>query len=83
MSRPFPAGDYHALVSPADRRPNCDVYSWTVRHRLPIIPIPLRAPTPPSHADLSRAFAMAYERGRYGRMVRYDEPPPAPSFSQR
>lgn len=82
LSRPFPSGDYHALLSRADRRPKCEVYSWGVRDRLPTIPIPLRTPTPDVNADLGRAFATAYERGRYGRMIPYAVPPPPPSFSQ-
>lgn len=81
LAVPFPRGDYHALVSRADRRPVSEVYSWSVRDPLPTIPIPLPPPTPDAAADLGRAFAMAYERGRYGRLVRYQEPPPAPAFS--
>jgi hypothetical protein len=81
LAKPLPQSHYHAFVSRADRRPDCDVYSWTVRDKLPTVPIPLRAPTPDASADVARAFEMAYQRGRYGRMVRYSEPPPPPAFS--
>jgi hypothetical protein len=81
LAKPIPAGHYHAFVSRADTRPDCQVYSWTVRNKLPTIPIPLRAPTPDASADLARAFELAYQRGRYGRLVRYAEPPPPPAFS--
>jgi hypothetical protein len=81
LGKPLPQSHYHAFVSRADRRPDCDVYSWTVRQKLPNIPIPLRAPTPDASADLARAFELAYQRGRYGRMIRYAEPPPPPAFS--
>lgn len=77
----FPAGHYHAIISRADDRPHCQVYSWTVRDRLQTIPIPLRTETPDASADLARAFELAYQRGRYGRMVRYDELPPPPAFA--
>src|SRR5260221_915767 len=36
--RPLPAGDYFALVSRADNRPNCEVFSWPVRDPQPRIP---------------------------------------------
>jgi hypothetical protein len=81
LAKPLPQSHYHAFVSRADRRPDCDVYSWNVRDKLPTIPIPLRAPTADASADLARAFELAYQRGRYGRMIRYAEPPPAPTFS--
>jgi hypothetical protein len=81
LAKPLPVGHYYALVSRADRRPDCDVYAWTVRDPLPAIPIPLRAPHPDAAADLAKAFATAYERGRYARMVRYAGPPAAPALS--
>jgi hypothetical protein len=81
LAKPLPPAHYYAFVSRADRRPDCQVYRWNVRHKLPSIPIPLRAPTPDASADLARAFEMAYQRGRYGRMIRYGEPPPPPAFS--
>src|SRR5579884_3624733 len=74
--RALPPGDYYALVSPGDRRPNCDVYSWTVRQRLPAIPIPLLPPDPDVWLDLAAVFATTYERGRYARSLVYASPPP-------
>jgi hypothetical protein len=81
LAKPLPPAHYYAFVSRADRRPDCQVYRWNVRDKLPTIPIPLRAPTADASADLARAFELAYQRGRYGRMVRYNEPPPPPAFS--
>jgi hypothetical protein len=71
MSRPLPAGDYYALVSRAERRPDCDVYAWTVRDRLPMIPIPLARPDPDVRVDLAAVFTTAYNRGRYARLIDY------------
>lgn len=82
LAGPFPRGDYHALVSRADRRPTCEIMSWSVRSPLPIVPIPLRAPDADASADLAKAFAVAYERGRYARHIRYSDPPPPPAFSK-
>ena len=38
---PHPAGDYFAFVSRVERRPQAEVYSWTLERPLPPIPIPL------------------------------------------
>lgn len=81
LNKPLPPAHYYAFVSRSDRRPDCDVYHWSVRDSLPKIPIPLRPGTPNASADLAEAFAMAYKRGRYRRMVRYDQPPPPPNFN--
>ncbi|MDB5294467.1 MAG: hypothetical protein JWO31_450 [Phycisphaerales bacterium] len=81
LARPFPAGHYHAVVSRADRRPACDIYSWSVRDPLPTIPIPLREPASDASANLAAAFAVAWQRGRYDRFIRYAGPPPDPAFS--
>jgi hypothetical protein len=74
MSLPLPAGDCYAFVSRAQRRPDSEVYAWTVRDALPSIPIPLLAPTPEVMLDLAGVFATAYERGRYARLIDYSAP---------
>lgn len=71
MDRPLPQGDYYAIVGRADRRPDCDVYAWSVRQSLPTIAIPLLAPDPDFPLDLAAVFATAYERGRYARSIDY------------
>ncbi len=72
----YPAGDYFALVADATRRPDCEVYPWTTRQPLPAIDIPLRPPDPPIRIRLGEVFAVAYDRGRYGRVIDYSKPPP-------
>jgi hypothetical protein len=69
-----PRGAYHALVSRADRRPMSDVFSWSIRDCLPIIPIPLKAPDPDLPLDLAAIFATVYQRGRYERSIDYAAP---------
>jgi hypothetical protein len=78
LAKPLPAGDYYALVAHSERRPNCDVYAWTVRQPLPKLPIPLRSPDPDLLIDLGEVFLQTYERGRYQRRLRYGDPPAAP-----
>jgi hypothetical protein len=74
MERPLPPGDFFALVARAERRPDCDVFAWTIRNPLPTIPIPLLAPDPEIEVDLAPPFATVYERGRYARLIKYDAP---------
>jgi hypothetical protein len=74
MRRPLPAGDAYALVARAERRPDADVYAWTVRDSLPKISIPLEAPDPDIPLDLASAYEQAYERGLYSRILRHGEP---------
>jgi hypothetical protein len=75
LSGALPPGDYYAMVARSDRRPDVEVYAWTVRQALPTIPIPLEAPDPDVGSDLGEVFAMAYERGRYARSLDYGKPP--------
>jgi hypothetical protein len=68
--------DYVAIVARAERRPQADVYTWPLRHPLPVLPIPLRAPDPDVTLDLGEAFRMTYDRGGYPRVMRYGRPLP-------
>jgi hypothetical protein len=75
MGKALPPGDYYAFVSRAPRRPNCEVYAWTVRNPLPMIPIPLSKPDPDVIADLRGVFTTAYDKGRYARLIDYQSTP--------
>ena len=74
---PLPPGDYYALVSRGDHRPDCQVYAWSLRQPLPHLPIPLRAPDPDLTIDLQAVFTTAYDKGRYARSLDYGAPPGA------
>ena len=74
MAVPLPAGDYYAFVIRAVRFPRSDVYDWSIRQPLPVLPIPLKAPDPDVSLDLAGLFARAYEGGRYGRLNAYRSP---------
>jgi hypothetical protein len=77
VQEPLPPADYYYLVSHGDRRPDCDVYRWTLREPLPTLPIPLRAPDPDIFVDLGAVFATAYTRARFFRRINYLGPIPA------
>jgi hypothetical protein len=81
--RPLPDGDCFYLVSRADHRSECQVYAWKLPHVLPSLPVPLRQPHADLIVDLAQVFTTAYERGRFGRRLRYDRPCPAQLSDQQ
>ncbi|MDB5350606.1 MAG: hypothetical protein JWN86_1853 [Planctomycetota bacterium] len=79
MDAPLPPGDYYALVSRAEQRPASDVFAWSVRRALPVIPIPLSRPDPDLLLNLAAIFATTFRRGRYERSINLrPAPEPAP-----
>ena len=78
VREPMPAGDFVAIVSRGDRRPQCEVYAWSIRRALPRLPIPLRAGEPDVLLDLAAAYETTFTGGRYDRALRYDRPLPGP-----
>jgi hypothetical protein len=81
FAKPVPHNHYHVFLSAADERPRTRVFSWSVRERLPIIPIPLKAPDQDLRLDVNGPFGVAYHNGRYRKVVDYGIPPPPPSFA--
>lgn len=75
MRELLPHGDYFAMVSRADNRPVAEVYAWTVRDRLPKLPVPLRSPDPDHRVDLQSVFAATYRAAAYDRKLDYAKPP--------
>ena len=73
-----PEGDYFAFVCRRERRPRADVYSWTLRDRLPAIPVPLAAGDADVELDLHAAFAMTYDRAVYEDSLDYGVEPVPP-----
>lgn len=76
MKKPLNSGHYFAVVARGPNLPVAEVYSWTLRDRLPAIPIPLRAPDPDVKIDLQELVDRIYDLGRYGRTLRHDLPLP-------
>ena len=68
-----PLGHFVAMVSRVEGRPKADVYTWSLRDPLPSIPIPLAAPDPDILLELAPPFEMAYERGFYARILKYQQ----------
>jgi hypothetical protein len=78
LARPLPRGDYYAFVFRANRRPDVDVYAWSLHDPLPIVEVPLAPPDADLRLELSTVVNTAYDRGRYQGKLRYSEPPPQP-----
>jgi len=76
MGKNLHAGHYHAIVARTANRPDAQVYAWTIRHALPPIPIPLRAPDADVRLDLDQPFDLTYRLGRFDRIVRHGSPLP-------
>jgi hypothetical protein len=74
MARPLPPADYFAFVSRASRRPNSEVYAWSIRRVMPILPIPLLEPDPEVLLDLDRVFTQTYDDAGYMDLVDYSAP---------
>jgi hypothetical protein len=71
---PLPEGDYFCYVSRPEQRPRVGVYSWSMRDRLPAIPIPLRSTDDDVALDLQEAFNRLYDRAVYRSVINYYKP---------
>jgi hypothetical protein len=76
----LPPCDYCVLVSRSQERPKVGLWPIGLRERLPVIPIPLRAPDPDARLDLQLALDRVYDAARYGKRIyrRSPEPPLSP-----
>jgi hypothetical protein len=83
LAEPYPPGDYCALIARAEARPITNVYSWSIRQRLPAVPIPLLPPDPAVWVDLAAVFTLTYDRGRYARSIDWTIPPTAVGAGDR
>ena len=73
----LPPGDYYVLVSGAEERPEAGIWPIQLRERLPIIPIPLRAPHPHAALDLQAVIHRFYDADGYEDYI-YRSPPEPP-----
>ena len=76
-----PECEYSALVSRAQRRPVVDFWPIRLRERLPVIPVPLRAPDGDARVDLQEALDLVYDDAGYVHFI-YDGRPDPPLTSE-
>lgn len=74
LLRDYPPGDFFALVSRVEKRPDCEVYAWPLSAPLPTIPIPLKKPDLDVMVDLAAVFALTFSKGKYTRSIDYQHP---------
>lgn len=68
---PLERADFYAFISRHGRLPKVDVYLWTLRDKLPRVPIPLADGDPDAYLDLQAAFTTTYDRTRYDYALDY------------
>ena len=65
---------YRIITRRAQWPGQLEVYPISLRQRLPAFPIPLRPDDPDLPLDLQPLLDRAYDNGRFGRTLAYDEP---------
>lgn len=75
MLAPLPRGNYYAFVTRSVSPSNCDIYSWSIRDPLPVVPVPIDDEGREIGLNVAAAFSDTYEHGRYDRVLQYDTPP--------
>lgn len=76
-----PRCDYCVLVSRCEQRPRVGIWPLRLSERLPLIPIPLRAPDPDAQLDLQELLHDIYDKARYQTYI-YDGAPDPPLTPQ-
>lgn len=84
-TRPFshpsipPAHYYVTLVR---AKSPTQIWGFNIQDRLPVVPVPLKAPDPDVVLDLGKALTLVYERSYYQAAIDYTQTPPPPPFSE-
>lgn len=70
--------DYRLVVSRSQRRPNADVYLFSLRDPIPNLPIPLRKGEAEPVVPLNQILHDLYDQGGYDLIIDYQRPPESP-----
>jgi hypothetical protein len=73
-TQPLPPGDFCAFVTRKWQAPDAAAYVWSLRDRLPSIPIPLAGDDPDVSLELQPVFDGVYDRAGYDYTLNYDRP---------
>jgi Protein of unknown function (DUF4058) len=75
LNRPQPPWmDYCVYLHRASERPKILAWQFTIRHRLPELPVPLSDGDPDVRLNLQAAFTSLYDRLGYSLRIPYDQP---------
>lgn len=66
--------DYYILVSRGYRRPDADLYAFTVRDTLPAFPVPLKLGDIEPVVNLQQLLHDIYDRARFDLVIDYSQP---------
>ena len=77
-----PPAPYYVVLSRVERRPYFQVWPVHLSERLPVLPVPLRAPDPDVALDLGAAIATVYQDGAYDLLIDYRQDPPLPRMTE-
>jgi Protein of unknown function (DUF4058) len=66
---------YRILVSPAEKRPQADLYDFNMQDLIPSFPLPLRSEDNCPRVDLRLLLDGIYDRSGYGLVIDYTHPP--------
>jgi hypothetical protein len=72
----LPPCDYYVLVSRLQDRPQCGVWALGLKDRLPVVPVPLRAPDGEATLNLKHALDRAYDAAGYVKYIYGSQPTP-------
>lgn len=78
----LPRQAHYFVMLQRGERYRTEVWAMTIRDKLPVVPVPLKAPDPDVRLDIGAALNEVYHRSRYDLSVRYNAEPPPPAFSQ-
>ena len=73
----LPPCAYYALVSRTERRPDVDLWPWSLREAMPAIPVPLSAGDPDARLDLQALLHRVYDTSSYADYIYLGAPQPA------
>ncbi len=59
------------------------LWTFNVKDKLPVIPIPLKTPDKAIPLDLNKALQAAYQSGYYHLAINYKQSPPPPQFTDK
>lgn len=71
-----PEAPYYIYLSRFQRRPRTQVWALSIRHPLPILPVPLLPPDPDVPLDLQAALTACFDLVGYETLLDYRLPPP-------
>jgi hypothetical protein len=73
-NEPVPPADYYVFVCREHRRPRAELYPWSLRQPLPIIPMPLKDGDPDVALDLQTLITTVYDQACYDISLDYRRP---------